>query len=100
MKSYDGDFPISVHPGEILREILEESGKSQAELARHLKTDPSKVNEICKGRRGISAEMAVMLSKVFGISASTWLTLQKNWELSQVDHSLFENVTPMRSPPR
>ena len=96
MKPYDGDFPIAVHPGTILQEILEECGKSQAELARHLKADPSKINEICRGRRGISAEMAVMLSKVLGISASTWITLQKNWELSQVDDTLLDDVKPMR----
>jgi addiction module HigA family antidote len=80
MKVYDGEFPIAVHPGVILQEILEENGRTQAELARHLRTDPSKVNEICRGRRGISAETAIMLAKVLGISAGTWLNLQKNWE--------------------
>jgi addiction module HigA family antidote len=96
MKAYYGEFPIAVHPGVILQEILEENGRTQAELARHLRTDPSKVNEICRGRRGISAETAIMLAKVLGISAGTWLNLQKNWELSQVDQSLLEDIMPMR----
>jgi addiction module HigA family antidote len=96
MKSNDGNFPIAVHPGEILQEMIEENGLSQVQLARHLKMDPSKINEICKGRRGISAEMAVILAKAFGVTASTWMNLQKNWELSLVDESIVEDVEPLR----
>ena len=96
MKKFEGNFPIAVHPGGILQEMLLENGLSQAELARHLKMDPSKINEICKGRRGISAEMAVMLAKAFGVSAATWMNLQKNWELSQVDQSLSDVIQPIR----
>ena len=92
MKKLSADFAIAVHPGEILSEMIEENGLSQAGLARHLKMDPSKINEICKGRRGISAEMAVMLGKAFQISAGMWMNLQKNWELSQVDESVGEDV--------
>lgn len=96
MKTYDGNFPIAVHPGEILREMIDENELSQAELARHLKMDPSKINEICKGRRGISAEMAVMLAKAFRGSAATWMNLQKNWELSQVDETVSDDIEPLR----
>jgi addiction module HigA family antidote len=96
MKTYDGNFPIGVHPGEILREMIEESGITQVKLARHLRMDPAKINEICKGRRGVSAEMAIALAKAFGISASTWMNLQKNWELSQVDESAFKYVEPLK----
>ena len=96
MKKYSGDFPIAVHPGEILQEMIEENGMSQAALARHLKVDPSKINEICKGRRGISTEMAVILGKAFSTSPSLWIDLQKNWELSQVNSSSVLNITPIR----
>lgn len=96
MKTYNADFAIAVHPGEILQEMLEENGMSQAQLARHLNMDPSKINEICKGRRGVSAEMAVLLAKAFRVSAGTWLNLQKNWELSKVDPSISDDVEPIR----
>ena len=96
MKTLDGTFAIAVHPGEILLEMLEENGISQAKLARHLKMDPSKINEICKGRRGISAEMAVMLAKALRVSAGTWMNLQKNWELSQVDYDASKSIEPIR----
>ncbi len=96
MKTLDGSFAIAVHPGEILLEMLEENNISQARLARHLRMDASKINEICKGRRGISAEMAVMLAKALRVSAGTWMNLQKNWELSQVDNELSDSIEPMR----
>ena len=96
MKRLDGSFAIAVHPGEILVEMLEENKISQVQLARHLKMDPSKINEICRGRRGISAEMAIMLAKALRVSAGTWMNLQKNWELSQVDSELSDSIEPIR----
>lgn len=96
MKALSGEFPIAVHPGAILQEMLEERGVSQAELARHIRVDASKINEICREKRGISAEMAVVLGKAFSISPGTWLNLQKNWELSQVDASLSKQIDPLR----
>ncbi len=82
MTTYPGNFPIAVHPGDILREMLEENDISQSQLARHLHTDIARINEICRRRRGISAKMATMLGKAFGTSADLWMNLQKNWELS------------------
>jgi len=41
MKNYSANFPIAVHPGEILREMLEERGLTQSQLARHIKMDAS-----------------------------------------------------------
>jgi addiction module HigA family antidote len=95
MAQYRGDFPISVHPGEILQEMLDERGIQQARLARHLKTDVARINEICRGKRGISASMAVMLAKAFGTSPQLWMNLQKNWELSRVDKHVGQHVRPL-----
>lgn len=94
---FAGDFPIAVHPGDVLQEILDERGITQMRLASHLKTDAARINEICRRRRGISAEMAVLLAKAFGTSAGLWLTLQKNWELSQVDPRGASHVRPIRA---
>jgi len=96
MASQSGDFPIAVHPGDILREMLEEQGITQMRLAAHLHTDAARINEICRRRRGISAQMAVMLARAFGTSAGLWLNLQKNWELSQVDDRRVKHVRPIR----
>ena len=57
------DFPIPVHPGDVLQEMLDEQHFTQVELAEHLKTDTARINEICRRRRGVSAEMASCLGK-------------------------------------
>jgi addiction module HigA family antidote len=97
MATIFGEFPIAVHPGEILQEILTDRGISQAELARHLKTDTARINEICRRRRGVSAHMAVLLAKAMGTSAELWMGLQKNWELSQVDPRIARQIRPIRA---
>jgi addiction module HigA family antidote len=84
-----------VHPGEVLQDELEEIGFTQTALAKHIGVLPKTVNEICRGKRGISAEMALKLSKALGGSPQFWLNLQNNWELSQLDESVFESIEPI-----
>src|SRR3972149_3891255 len=81
-----------VHPGEVLKDELEEVGLTQSALAKHLGVLPKTINEICRGRRGISAEMALKLSKALGGSPQFWLNLQNNWEISQLDKNAFGNI--------
>jgi addiction module HigA family antidote len=83
---------IKVHPGLVLRDELSERGITQTQLAGHIKVLPKTINEICRGKRGISAEMAVQLSRALGASPGFWLNLQKNWELSQVNTGRFERI--------
>jgi addiction module HigA family antidote len=94
-REYAGDFAIAVHPGDILQEMLEERGASQSDLARRLRTDVARINEICRRRRGVSAQMAVLLGRAFGTSPGLWLNLQKNWELSQVDPRSVRRIHPL-----
>jgi addiction module HigA family antidote len=96
MKHSPADFPIAVHPGDILQEMLDDRGVSQSTLARHLGTDVARINEICRRRRGVSAEMAVLLGKAFGTSPGLWMNLQKSWELSQVDPRSARHIRPLR----
>ena len=98
MARYPADFPIAVHPGDVLQEMLDERGVSQIGLARHLRTDAARINEICRRRRGVSAQMAVMLARALGTSPDLWLNLQKSWELSQVDAAAAKHVRPLRTP--
>lgn len=85
----------TVHPGAVLRDELEERGVTQTDLAAHIGVLPKTVNEICRGKRGISAEMAVRLSCALGASAEFWLNLQKNWELGQVRRSVTRGIKPL-----
>jgi antitoxin HigA-1 len=92
---FSGDVAIPVHPGEILTDFIRDFGLTQVALGRHIGVDPSKINEICRGRRGISPLMAVKFAKAFKTSPELWLNLQQNWELSQVDQSAVE-IGPLR----
>jgi antitoxin HigA-1 len=87
-------LPPSIHPGKVLLDELEERTISQSALARHIGVLPRTINEICRSKRGISAEMAVMLSAALGASPQFWLNLQKNWELSQV-HPRKRKISPL-----
>lgn len=81
-----------VHPGEVLKDELDELGITQSALAKHIGVLPKTINEICRGKRGISAEMAMKLLKALGGSAQFWLNLQNNWEISQLDESVTEGI--------
>lgn len=85
----------AIHPGEVLKDELEETGVSQSALAKHIGVLPKTINEICRGKRGISAEMAMKLSKAFGGSPQFWMNLQVNYEISQIDETAFENIKPV-----
>jgi antitoxin HigA-1 len=85
----------SVHPGAVLIDELEERGLTQSALAHHIGVLSKTINEICRGKRGISAEMAVKLSMALGASPQFWLNLQKNWELSQVQRKSIGKIKPI-----
>ncbi len=53
------------------------------------------MTKICCGKRGISAAMAMKLSRSLGASSQFWLNLQNNWELSQIDESDYKNIEPV-----
>ena len=71
---------------------LEEIGINQSQLAAHIGVLPKTINEICNGKRGISAAMAWKLSKAVGASPLFWMNLQTNWELSQIDETAFSQL--------
>lgn len=81
-----------VHPGEVLKDELKEVGLNQSALAEHIKVLPKTINEICQGKRGVSAEMAVKLSMALGASPQFWLNLQNNWELCQLNQAAYRNI--------
>ena len=87
---------ISVHPGEILVELLAQNSISQTKLAYHLGMSQAKINEICRGKRGITPDMAARLGKAFGQSALFWVNLQRGWELAQLDERDYADIEPIR----
>ena len=71
-----------VHPGEILlEEFLGPMGISQYRLAKDISVSPRRINEIVHGKRAVTADTALRLSRYFGTSDKFWLNLQTGYDL-------------------
>ncbi len=72
------------HAGEILlEEFLVPMGETQVAFAEKLGWTKAKLNELIKGKRGITAETALDLSEALGTSPKLWMNLQSTWDLHQ-----------------
>lgn len=71
----------AIHPGEFLREILQEKGMSQAQFARVIGVAPMRISHIVKGTRPVTAEMALLFGRAFAQSPQYWLNLQAAYDL-------------------
>ena len=70
------------HPGEmLLEEFLKPLGISQSAFAERLGISFARLNEIIQGRRSVTADTALRLARVLGMSADSWLGLQHDWDL-------------------
>ncbi|MBM3976864.1 MAG: HigA family addiction module antidote protein [Planctomycetes bacterium] len=75
---------VPTHPGEILRhEFLEELGKTQVEFAAHIGVPLQRLNEIVRGKRGVSPETAWLFSAALGTTPEFWLNLQCQHDLAR-----------------
>jgi len=75
---------IPTHPGEILlEEFLSPSGITQVQLAAHIGVPVQRVNELVRGKRGVTPETAWLLGKAFGTSPEFWLNLQSACDLAR-----------------
>ena len=71
-----------IHPGEILmKEFLEPLGITQYRLAKDISVVPRRVNEIVHGKRAITADTALRLSRYFGTSEKFWMNLQTRYDM-------------------
>lgn len=71
-----------IHPGEILlEEFLEPMKISQYKLAKEISVPARRINEIVHGKRAISANTALRLSKYFGTTPQFWMNLQAHYDL-------------------
>jgi addiction module HigA family antidote len=82
-----------VHPGEILlEEFMQPLGLSQTRLGRDLGVSPRRINEIVHGKRSITADTALRLSRYFGTSAEFWLGLQADYDLDVATDLLSDRI--------
>jgi addiction module HigA family antidote len=71
----------AIHPGEFLREILEDRGISQAQFARAVGVAPMRISHVVKGTRPVTAELALLFGRALGQSPQYWLNLQAAYDL-------------------
>ena len=96
----NGMHPI--HPGEILREeYLQPMGLSVNALATKLRVPATRLHEIVKERRSITADTAMRLARFFSGDAQSWLNLQSSYDLrlAEISHAaeISEDVKPYRA---
>ncbi len=88
------------HPGEMLREdFLPDYGLSVAGLAEAAGVSRQSINELLRGRRAVSPEMALRLSRLFGNSAEFWMNAQRAvdlWDALQVVKEDVARIKPLR----
>jgi addiction module HigA family antidote len=75
---------VPTHPGKtLLREFLEPLGISQVDLASHVGVSVQRVNEIARGKCGITSETAWLLSGALGTTPEFWMNLQSQHDLAR-----------------
>ncbi len=71
----------AIHPGEYIREALDDLGLTQAALAKSLGVSAMRISHVVREERPITAELALRLGQAFGQSPQYWLNLQTDYDL-------------------
>ena len=83
----------NIHPGEILlEEFLRPMEISQTRLAHSMGVPPRRINEIVLGKRGITADTALRLARIFGTSVQFWMGLQADYDLEEARKGLSRQI--------
>ena len=91
----------AAHPGEILKEELDEIGISPTELARRLCVSANRLSQIINGKRSITGDTALRLGHWFGTDPRFWMNLQIQFDLLAADRAVGEAIRslPTRTKP-
>lgn len=76
---------MTPHPGVFIKERLEAEGITQKQFAEIVHMSPQYINDVLKGRRSISVNLAIQLERRFGRRALMWLTWQAQYDLSMAE---------------
>ena len=94
MYSINGLPPV--HPGDFIKEILDEIAMSQAAFARAIGVSPMRISHIIKGTRPVTAELAFLIGKAFGQSPQYWLNLQTDYDLKIAENVVTKKLKRIR----
>lgn len=82
----------AIHPGEFLRETLDELGLTQAAFASALGISPMRVSHLLKGDRPVTAELALRLGRALGQTPQYWLNLQTAYDLKVAQATMKDSL--------
>ena len=85
-----------LHPGEFLRETLDELGLTQAAFAQALGVSPMRISLVLSGSRPVTAELALRLGRALGQSPQYWLNLQTAYDLKMANTALGDALAAVR----
>lgn len=87
----------AIHPGEYIREALEELGMTQAALAKALGISATRISRLVREERPVTAELALRLGQAFGQSPKYWLNLQAAYDLKLARLALKDGLKAVRT---
>ena len=93
-------FRRAVHPGEVLRDELDELGVSPTALARSIDVPPNRISQIIAGKRSITGDTALRLGHWFGVEPQFWMNLQAQFDLATAEQSAGAAVRELPVAPR
>ena len=86
----------AIHPGEFLRETLNELGLTQAAFAQAIGVSPMRVSHVLKGDRPVTAELALRLGRALGQTPQYWLNLQATYDLKVAQVQMKDSLKAVR----
>ena len=93
-------FRRAVHPGEILRDELDELGVSPTAFARAIAVPPNRISQIIAGKRAVTGDTALRLGHWFGVEPQFWMNLQAQFDLATAEQHAGEAVRGLPVAPR
>ena len=85
-------FRRAVHPGEILREELDELGITPTAFARQISVPTNRISQIIAGKRSVTGDTALRFGHWFGTEPQFWMNLQTQYDLAQAERRVGRAV--------
>jgi len=92
-------MPVAIHPGEYLKEMLEELEVSQSSFANTIGVSSMRISHVVNGAQPVTAELALVFGKAFGQSPEYWLNLQMAFDLANARNAASHRLRKLRPLP-
>ena len=83
----------SVHPGEVLfKDFIEPMGVTRYRVAKNIDVPQRRIDLICRGESAVTADIALRLARLFGMSGEFWINLQAQYDLEQAERTVGDRI--------